>query len=140
MTRARESTLSILREANEPLSAAGVFRLAAGFDQATVYRALHYLEEKGLAVSFILACEEHGTERYYAVSDSGKHRHWFHCERCHRFVDLGDCAIEPLVERYETAYGIDIRSHTLSLTGTCADCRAGALQGQRKRAIHRPTR
>lgn len=140
MTRAREATLTVLREAEEPLSASGVFRRASGFDQATVYRALHYLEERGLAVSFILACEEHGTERYYAVSDSGRHRHWFHCERCHRFVDLGDCAIAPLVEKYETAYGIAVRSHALSLTGTCADCLTGALQGARKRAIHRSTR
>ena len=128
MTRAREAALEILRNALEPLSAAAIFGMTGDrFDQATVYRTLHYLEDHGYADSFILHCDEHGTERYYtARSDSGddlSHRHWFHCEQCHRFTDLGCCRLKDLVAGYEAEHDIKVRSHTLYLTGICASCR-----------------
>jgi len=56
MTRARAAVLATLDAATEPLSAAGVVtRLADCCDQATVYRALHHLEETGRAESFVRA-------------------------------------------------------------------------------------
>ncbi len=128
MTRARTAIREMLSGAAEPLSAASVFRALEGaFDQATVYRTLHYLEGKGLADSFVLHCAEHGTERYFTTRDEsarGAHRHWFHCESCHRFTDLGDCQLSDLIARYETRFGVRIRDHNLNLTGLCAECAA----------------
>ena len=128
MTKARSAIREILRNAVEPLSAASVFRALAGdFDQATVYRTLHYLEGKGFADSFVLHCAEHGTERYFTARDeapSESHRHWFHCESCHRFTDLGDCQLSSMLALFETRHGVSIRDHSLSLTGLCRDCRA----------------
>jgi len=126
MTRARTAVLAALDGATEPLSAAGVVsKLADTCDQATVYRALHFLEEAGRAESFVLYCSEHGVERYYA-SASAPHRHWFHCESCHRFVDLGACRIGGLVADVERELGLHVSRHTMYLSGTCADCMAGA--------------
>ncbi len=128
MTRSRKAVLDILVSAQEPRSASDVFALMAGSaDQATVYRTLHYLEENGFAESFILHCTSHGTERFYTVSSSGAgekemHRHWFHCEDCHRFTDLGNCTLDDLVQGYETRHGIEVKTHTLYLTGVCASC------------------
>ncbi len=128
MTRARTAIQSILRDADEPLSAASVFRsLAGAFDQATVYRTLHYLEGKGFADSFVLHCAEHGTERYFtARSEASResHRHWFHCESCHRFTDLGDCQLSAMLDLFESRHGVAIRDHSLNLTGLCAECRS----------------
>ncbi|TFG83049.1 MAG: transcriptional repressor, partial [Spirochaetales bacterium] len=87
MTRARSLVLGALEDASEPLSAAGVLAaIDSACDQATVYRALGYLESRGKAESFVLHCDEHGTERFFAAGIAG-HRHWFHCEACHRFLD-----------------------------------------------------
>ena len=129
MTKARKAILETLVHAAEPLTAASV-HAAAGIlvDQVTVYRTLHFLEEKGLAESFILHCADHGTERYYtSAPDAGSgepvHRHWFHCERCHRFIDLGECTLAALVRGYETEYGLAVHSHTLYLTGICSQCK-----------------
>ncbi len=126
MTRARTAIRVILADATEPLSAASVFRALDGtFDQATVYRTLHYLEGKGLAESFVLHCAEHGTERYFTTREGTareSHRHWFHCESCHRFTDLGDCQLSDMLARYETRFGVRIRDHNLNLTGLCAGC------------------
>lgn len=126
MTKARAAVRAALEAATEPLPALAVAsRLSAVCDQATVYRALHWLEEHGEAESFALYCSEHGTERYYAPR-SGSHRHWFHCVSCHRFVDLGACVIGGLVENLARERGLDVMTHTLYLTGLCAECRVEA--------------
>ena len=124
MTKAREAALTALREAKTPLSAAGVSSaIGLACDQATVYRALHFLEERNLADSFILHCDEHGTERFY-VCAAAVHRHWFHCEACHRFIDLGACRIGDLSAEIERDLGLKVKRHVLYFTGLCADCSA----------------
>jgi Fur family transcriptional regulator, ferric uptake regulator len=126
MTRARETVLAVLDAAAEPLSAAGVIAAIGGAcDPATVYRALHYLEESGLAESFVLHCTEHGVERCYAPAGSS-HRHWFHCESCHRFTDLGECRIGGMIGQVERELGLRVTRHTLYMTGLCPSCARGA--------------
>ena len=122
MTKAREAALAVLRDAAEPLSAADLLEdLALPCDQATVYRTLRWLEERDLAESFALHCEEHGTERYY-VKSAASHRHWFHCECCHRFIDLGACRIEGLSAELERDLGVRVKRHILYFIGRCARC------------------
>lgn len=129
MTKARKAVLGVLSNAVQPLSAAAVYEsLSQSCDQATVYRTLHFLEEHGQADSFVLHCSVHGTERYYTISEGESdhcvvHRHWFHCEICHRFIDLGHCRMEKLLAEYESSHGFSIHSHTLNLVGVCSDCR-----------------
>lgn len=123
MTPAREAVLEALETSSEPLTAAGVLaRIEGRCDQATVYRALGYLEKKGCALSFILHCDREGTERYY-VAAGATHHHWFHCESCHRFVDLGICQIGELTSELEREFGVRVRRHTLYFSGFCAECR-----------------
>ncbi len=135
MTKAREAALEALGRATEPLSAAGVLSaIGACCDQATVYRVLHYLESAGFAESFVLHCEEHGTERYY-VSAASMHRHWFHCEACHRFIDLGACRLGGIVQDLEGELGLKVSRHVMYLTGLCKACQkkspafAGPVKG-----------
>jgi Fur family ferric uptake transcriptional regulator len=122
VTKARSSVLAVLEAAKSPLSAADVLSLIdPRCDQATVYRALHYLEECERAESFVLHCDEHGVERYYASSGSA-HRHWFHCESCHRFTDLGACEMSGFLSEVERERGLTVSRHTFYLSGICAAC------------------
>jgi Fur family ferric uptake transcriptional regulator len=125
MTRARQAVLDILTAAEGPLSVAAIHGLGGSrFDQVTVYRALYWLEDNGYAESFVLHCSEHGTERFFTGRSGEKaHRHWFHCETCHRFTDMGACVLESLVEGYEKQLGVSIKTHTLTFTGLCGECR-----------------
>ncbi|NLA96709.1 MAG: transcriptional repressor [Spirochaetales bacterium] len=126
MTKSRKALLEVLRMSNEPVSASHLLHQPSNrFDQATVYRNLHYLEEKGMADSFILHCTEHGTERYYSYRscEDGVHHHWFHCRTCHRFIDLGDCQYDEQLARWEQAYGFTVSDHTFFLTGQCKNCK-----------------
>ncbi len=123
MTKARTHVLEAITQAKEPVSARRLCeKFQSDYDPATIYRALHYLEGKGRLDSFILHCSEHGTERYY-VLHSGEHRHWFHCERCHRFTDLGLCRFDDLVAQMSAEKGLAITSHTFYATGVCPECR-----------------
>lgn len=126
MTKSRKALLEVLRMSNEPVSASHLLQHPSiRFDLATVYRNLHYLEEKGMADSFILHCTEHGTERYYSYRscEDGVHHHWFHCRTCHRFIDLGDCQYDEQLARWEQAYGFTVSDHTFFLTGQCKNCK-----------------
>ncbi len=128
MTKARRSILEILIDSVEPKSALDLFSLVEKeMNQVTVYRTLHYLEKKGYIDSFILHCTQKGTERYYvAISDGNgnncAHHHWFHCEVCHSFTDLGSCQIESLISQYNKKHNITILHHNLSLSGRCHLC------------------
>jgi Fur family ferric uptake transcriptional regulator len=129
MTKARMRILSLLKEATKPLAASEIATLVDGqCDMATVYRTLHYLEDNLLATSFILHCKVHGTERYYTETEGigSGHHHWFHCEQCHRFIDLGGCDLEPLLRSYEQKSGVVVHDHTFFLTGLCPDCKKEA--------------
>ena len=126
MTKPRKALLEVLRMSHEPVPASHLLQHPSiRFDQATVYRNLHYLEEKGMADSFILHCTEHGTERYYSYRscEDGVHHHWFHCRTCHRFIDLGDCQYDEQLARWEQAYGFTVSDHTFFLTGQSKNCK-----------------
>lgn len=122
MTRARKMILDILSEAEVPLSAAEIHRrLQIAIDLATVYRSLHFLEDATEAESFSFTCAERGTERYF-FRRKDPHVHFFHCERCHRFLNLGECRIEGLIHEIAESRGLTITAHTLYFTGFCAEC------------------
>lgn len=123
MTKARDAVLSALERLGRPTAALAIAEALVGrCDQATVYRALHWLEANGFVEAFEFRCELEGPGRYYAAK-GGCHRHWFHCERCHRFVDLGPCALDGVLESLSRERGISIASHYFGASGLCADCR-----------------
>ncbi|MCX7655890.1 MAG: transcriptional repressor [Treponemataceae bacterium] len=137
MTRIRKRILQVLQDANQPLSASQIVSMVGALcDQATVYRGLHYLEEQGFAESFVLTCSEHGTERYYSACEIPRqsvippskketisaHRHWFHCEKCHCFIPLGECLLASVVQQFEQQQQCRVHQHTLYFTGLCREC------------------
>ncbi|MGI6466194.1 MAG: Fur family transcriptional regulator [Sphaerochaetaceae bacterium] len=128
MTKARKATLGVIQSSSYPLSTNEVYeKIDLKCDLATVYRALTYLENRNYLSSFVLHCQDHGTQRYYTKlknkDGSANHHHWFHCEKCHNFIDLGSCKLEPLIENYQKEFDLSVREHTLYLVGTCSTCR-----------------
>ena len=114
--------LEMLSEAEVPLSAAEIHeRLPLAVDLATVYRSLHYLEDRAEAESFGFTSAERGTERYF-FRRKEPHVHFFRCERCHRFLNLGECRIGGLIEELADARDLTIKTHTLYFTGFCGEC------------------
>jgi len=122
MTKARVAVLDAVNEAGKPLSAADVFDvLKVQCDQATVYRALHYLESTGYVESFVLHAQDQGVKQYY-VSNQAVHSHWFYCEACNVFLDLGSCKIGDLITDFEQNLGLRVSRHIFYMTGLCPQC------------------
>src|SRR5919202_2342107 len=84
---------------------------------ATVYRALHDLEEAGL----IDALPHGATETCYRLCGEGHHHHLV-CASCHRVVELTDCRLEPWLRRAAAKQGFEPLAHQLEVTGLCASC------------------
>lgn len=127
MTAIRKAVLEIIVDQKSPLSASDIAdKITIPCNLVTIYRTLTYLEKSGYITSFILHCPEHGTERYYTpLTKRGEkvfHNHWFHCQGCHTFINLGDCQMESQLERYEKDLGVQITSHTLNVLGFCSSC------------------
>ncbi len=114
--------LEMLSEAEVPLSAAEIHgRLPVAVDLATVYRSLHFLEDRAEAESFGFTSADQGTERYF-FRRKEPHVHFFRCERCRRFLNLGECRIGGLIEELADGRGLTIKAHTLYFTGFCDEC------------------
>ncbi|MDD3930461.1 MAG: transcriptional repressor, partial [Sphaerochaeta sp.] len=58
----------------------------------------------------------------YRGTETGTHHHWFHCEKCHCFIDLGSCGYDEQMRSWEQKWGFTITDHTFFLTGTCKQC------------------
>lgn len=122
MTKARKAVLDTVKDSSIPLSVGEIYnKILIPMDRVTVYRALKYLEEQGFLESFSFTCALKRTERYY-YHRREPHAHFFHCEQCHTFVDLGKCQLGPQVSRLEAQHGVRIVTHTLYFTGICAEC------------------
>lgn len=122
-TETRELILKTINKGNTPLTAQQV-QMRSGLDinLATVYRALHYLEEIDKVESFTMLCSRDGTNRYFH-SKTSPHCHFFHCEECHTFIPIERCPVTSEISNVEQELGCTVRSHVLYYVGLCAECR-----------------
>ncbi len=85
---------------------------------ATVYRTLALLAETGA----VDALAHHPGELCYRWCGR-EHHHHLTCSRCHRVVELGECELDPWLERLSAAHGFLATGHRLEVAGVCAGCR-----------------
>lgn len=92
-------------------------RRGAGIGLATVYRTLGMLAESGIVD---VLSHDH-SELCYRLCGGGHHHHLV-CTGCHRVVELGDCELDPWLERVAAVHGFRPTAHRLEVTGLCAEC------------------
>lgn len=119
LTKNRQVIADIVDHADLPLSAQDIYSLAGDLmDQATVYRSLQFLEDKGFVDSFTFECHESGIMKYYTASRS--HVHFLHCESCHRFFPVEECSLG--IPKSAQEMGFAVHSHTVHYRGLCKEC------------------
>ncbi len=94
--------------------------------KATVYRNLSQMAEAGELLNIGTFC---GSAHY--DHNLGKHYH-FICEECERVFDVDDFFPE-IDKRIVQMEGFEIKSHSLTFSGLCPDCRTNR-SAARKRA------
>lgn len=120
ITRTRVAVIEALQTGQHPLShdEIGAALNAAGIahDRVTLYRALDWLVEQGIAQRIA------GGERAwrFELQSGGDHRHaHFHCDRCGQILCLEDVPATPAPA---LPAGFELARSELVLHGACADC------------------
>lgn len=120
VTRTRVAVVETLQASAHPLShdeiGAALASADIAHDRVTLYRALDWLVEQGIARRIA------GGERAwrFEIERSGAHRHaHFHCDRCGQILCLEDVPAEANPALPE---GFELDRAELVLHGACADC------------------
>jgi Fur family ferric uptake transcriptional regulator len=111
---AAEPNDATAQEIFETLRARGV-----SIGLATVYRALGLLSSYGVVDALV---HRPGEICYRLCGED--HHHHLTCTECHQVVELGECELDPWLDRLGSAHGFAVTGHSVEVTGVCADCKA----------------
>ena len=121
----RELILNVFLRQEGHLSADDLVELIRREDQrigrATVYRALQWMVEAGIARKVDFG------EGRFRFEHSYRHPRHFHllCKSCNRSSEFLSSDIEALIEEIAAARSFSARQSVLQIYGTCAECRTG---------------
>jgi Fur family ferric uptake transcriptional regulator len=116
----RKRIFSEVQRANKPVNARDIHaRIGKKTAFSTIYRGLAYLEKSGYIEALPLSCDPCGKDKFFVDASRG-HVHYFHCERCHSFIETGGCAVR--IPDIEKKLGVTIKRHLLVFSGICKSC------------------
>ena len=122
ITGPRAAILEILRRQPHPLTNRDILAaLPKGqCNLATIYRAMHLLEEMGMVKRFDFG---DGAARFELVGegDDGHHHHLI-CTRCAGVVEIEECFPRRIERRIAAANGFKRVTHKLEFFGVCPAC------------------
>jgi Fur family ferric uptake transcriptional regulator len=122
ITGPRAAILEILRRHPHPLTNRDIFAAMprGQCDLATIYRAMHLLEEMGMVKRFDFG---DGAARFELVGegDDGHHHHLV-CTRCAEVVEIEECFPSRIEKRIAAANGFKGVTHKLEFFGLCPEC------------------
>jgi len=118
-TNQRNAIQEVFRKIDRPLDINEILetgrRTVESLNQATVYRNLKILVEKGWLKKI------NTPERGALYERAGKeHHHHFQCRQCDRLFEISGCAFN---EQSSTPPGFITEEHEVYLYGICSSCR-----------------
>ncbi|HUC02104.1 MAG TPA: Fur family transcriptional regulator [Candidatus Paceibacterota bacterium] len=119
-TPSRLAILEVFRNSRRPLSAQGIIDLLPrGIDQATVYRTLRSLQEKGV----IKQIDLRHNHAHYEIADLADHHHLV-CLSCGKIENVEHHNVEAMerVILHNAKHFAEIKQHTLEFYGICKAC------------------
>lgn len=120
-TKQRNTILSIIEEAKEPITAEEIFKQLVIKDckinLSTVYRTLHVFTNKDVLLKIL---KGDGTAAY-EINDLS-HSHYITCSMCNNSVLLDSCPMREISESVNKKTGFIVTGHSLQLTGICSKC------------------
>ena len=122
ITGPRAAILEILRQHQHPLANKEIFDAMprGGCDLATIYRAMHLLEEMGMVKRFDFG---DGAARFELVGEGEDgHHHHLVCTRCAGVVEIDECFPSEIESRIAAANGFKGVTHKLEFFGLCPEC------------------
>lgn len=131
-TRQRQLILSILREADRPMSINEIYHQVTKdmpkMAKSTIYRNIDALFSQKLIDKYHFK----DNEVFYRIkADSNEHKHFLLCDDCKKVFDLPSCPIHDIEQAIEEE-GFIIKNHLIQITGTCKKC---ALENRKKASL-----
>lgn len=119
-TPSRLAILGLMEKAKSPMSAQDIIdSLPRDADQATVYRTLKSLNEKGI----IKQIDLRHNHAHYELADLAEHHHLV-CMQCGKIEDVHHCGVEEIqgiVLKGSKRFS-EIKQHALEFYGICKTC------------------
>ena len=122
ITGPRQAILEILRQHSHPLTNREIHAAMpqGQCDLATIYRAMHLLEELGMVKQYDLG---DSVARFELVDDDGDgHHHHLVCTRCAQVIEVAECFSDQIESRLASKHGFKAVTHKLEFFGVCPDC------------------
>ncbi len=121
-TKQKQLILTILREANRPMSINEVYSQVVlslpTIAKSTIYRNIDSLLSQNLIDKYYLK----DNEVFYRIkADTNEHKHVVICDDCKKVFDLPGCPIHALEDAMEEE-GFIIKEHQIQITGLCKAC------------------
>lgn len=119
-TEGRLAVLNLLQKSKHPLSAKDLIDvLKTQIDQATVYRTIKTLKEKGI----IRQIDLRHNHAHYEIYKEDEHHHLI-CGNCGMIEDVEECGVEDMHEGIlkKSRKFAEINQHALEFYGTCRSC------------------
>lgn len=119
-TPSRLAILDVFKKTKSPMSAQEIMdTLPSGTDQATVYRTLKLLKEKG----FIKQIDLRHNHAHYELANITEHHHLV-CLKCGRIEDVHHCNLETMENAVlrSSKHFAEIQQHALEFYGICKSC------------------
>lgn len=121
-TKQKQILLSILKEADRPLSINEIYTQIVlqlpKIAKSTIYRNIDSL----LSQKLIDKYHFNDNEVFYRIkSDSHEHKHYIICNDCKKIFDLPSCPIQDLEDAMEEE-GFIIKDHQIQISGICKYC------------------
>ncbi len=119
-TPSRLAILGIFRKTRKPMSAQEVIdTLPHDTDQATVYRTLKSLKEKGI----IKQIDLRHNHAHYELAALAEHHHLI-CLHCGKIEDVRHCGVEEIQSTVlrSSKHFAEIKQHALEFYGVCKSC------------------
>lgn len=120
-TRQRRAILALLEKSGGAVSAEELYeKMKPEFPRiavSTIYRNLERFEETGQIK------RENLNDGRLRFSLTAHHEHYLICTQCSRRIPLTDCPLEELERTLSQQTGFLISGHSLTLYGTCPQCR-----------------
>lgn len=122
VTPARMAILTCLEQASRPLTVAEIFNQSVQSkhkpDQATIYRILNTLVQKGLVKQIDFR------EGKYRYEIEGEHHHHLVCNRCGKITPIHEACVAISNETIQATYQFAVSEHHLEFFGLCSDCQS----------------
>ncbi len=118
-TNQKNAILNVLKDAQMPMGVSAILsagqKVVPSLSQATVYRVLKSMIEKGIADVVQLP----GSAPLYEMSGKA-HHHFFRCRLCEKMFEIAGC--DRFLHKL-TPKGFALEEHEMFLFGLCAACK-----------------